>query len=241
MSKIISTLFLSLIFLPLTGTSIAQESNCAQVSYGGGLFCATTEDITIDKRVLDPSSNSYLNEDSMNLSSGQIIDYQIIVKNTSDKDLKNLRVIDKSSQSVDFVKSSVEHEIKNNNIELKIDEVKPGESKTISLQVKLSEDIDQNTCLYNSAEIDHSREISIDTVRVCSGSAETTTSSVQNQTQPNTNNTNSDTQNTQTKGGKTIYPISNSTSTPDTGAGLISLITIISSGLTGLYIRKIVS
>lgn len=154
-----NSLFLSTIAAIALAVSVAATPASAQ-SYGTN---NPTESITIDKAVTRPGTDEYVDNLSVSdvrFSPNQDIWFRMIVKNTSDRDLNNVRIVDTMPQYVDLIEGSLDQNIGT---------LKAGEEKTIYLK---GHSVDQDAlptdrgviCLLNKATVTAERTSTSGTV-----------------------------------------------------------------------------
>lgn len=206
-----------------------------QPIYGGGENCIQTENIAIDKKVQNPQTlkyvdNLYANDPGYN--PGQIVQFQISVKNSSNKPASNIIIKDRLPQYMDC--SSEEADKCNNAakiITLTIDNLKSNETKAFILKGKTASAPKlpagkQTICVVNQGVATRAQQTSQDNAQFCiqkNGVSSTTTPSV-NQTG--------------TKGGLSVYSPSKTKTTPPTGPETLSLLGLIAAGVLGSILRK---
>ncbi len=91
---------LSVIGLALAGLSFSSKAQAAircETQYGGGEVCVKTGELQLDKQVLNPNTNSFVDNLSLHthyFSAGDEITFKLKVKNTGDEKLSSVHVKD---------------------------------------------------------------------------------------------------------------------------------------------------
>lgn len=108
--RLIATTIVTGAFLATAGAAIADgtgygTSNC-QVIYGGGQVCPTTLQFSIDKKVLAPTKGGTfvdnLGFNDAKFQPGDQVSFKIILRNTGDKAIDQLTVVDTLPSNVTF-------------------------------------------------------------------------------------------------------------------------------------------
>lgn len=202
-----------------------------QTIYGGGENCLQSENITISKSVLNPQTLKYvenLADDDPKYNPDQIAQFQITVKNTSNKSIKDIKVKDLLPQYVDCASGGTgQCDNATKIITFSINALNANEIKTFILKAKITSknklaDKKEVICLVNQAIAIESQQKSQDNSQFCI--QKNTTLATVNQTS--------------TKGGLPVYPPAQAGITPQTGPQAAALIGLISAGLLGLILRN---
>ncbi len=160
----------------------------------------------------------------------QITAVRLFITNTSNRELKDIKVEDLLPlQYVNFVKSDGQYDNKTKTVKATIQSLKPKETKTLNilLQTVQADQLPQGVnanCVVNQARVNVGREQSQDNAQLC--------------IQPQIKQQAPASQTPTTKGGIPLYTPSQAQKTPDTGASLVTLITLITSSLAGFLLRK---
>ena len=78
----------------VTPANVYGQENCTPI-YGGGVDCPEEDQLTVDKTVQYPETNSFVDNITINdrrFVSGEYVVYQLTVKNTSNEELHNVQV-----------------------------------------------------------------------------------------------------------------------------------------------------
>lgn len=246
------SIFASLFFVPVSDA--AQTTACRPV-FGGGETCRTSDQIGINKKVLNPASPVAPNQkftaeqfienvDRTGRMYGpnQPVAFRLEVTNLTNKTLEDITVTDYIPvQHVTFMTGDGTYDRQKQIFTSKIESLKANETKVLTVQLMSArvEDLQRNNnslCTLNRADARVGNEMSEDNAVVCvSGGA---TNTVQNQ-QSGQNNTPSSNP-TQTRGGTPVFPqnSANTRQTPETGPELLGLAALLPLGATGLYLRR---
>lgn len=155
-----NTLFLSTIAALALAVSVAATPASAQ-SYG--TTTNPTESITIDKAVTRPGTDEYVDNLSVSdnrYSPNQDVWFRLTVKNTSDRDINSVHIVDTMPQYVDLIEGSLDQNIGT---------LKAGEEKTVFIK---GHTVDQDAlptdrgviCLLNKATVTGDRTSTSGTV-----------------------------------------------------------------------------
>lgn len=144
--------FYALFFLLLLLYAGATKS---YASYGG-----PTASALIDKTVLNPQSNLFVDNLSINnqhFLSGQEVTFRIGVTNVLSEDLKDVAVVDRLPSNLSFVSASNgTYDVASNIVNFKISSLKVGESKMFEIKTKVNSSSQTSfevTCPTNSVEL----------------------------------------------------------------------------------------
>ncbi len=214
---------LTLGLLSMSTTAFADYGNC-QTTYGqyGGQNCNPSINLSIDKKVQNPSDNSFVdnlgaNETKYNASSP--ITFQIKVTNTGTIAATNVVVKDTLPATVDYVSGPGSFDTNSKVFSYTLGQINPNETKVFTITAKTpSEDkfASNPTCMTNTATVTgNSANTATDTAQFCVQKGNPTT-----------------------KGGTPVYPAPTVKNTPSTGPEMLPLIGLIGSGFIGSLLRK---
>ncbi len=231
---ILNTLYLIL----YTSHAFAQTS-CPPI-FGGGETCVKHPNISVDKQVLDPQSKKYVDHltvVSNILPKDQTVTFRIIVKNTSNNPLSNIRIEDVLPAYLLHKSGNGAYDAKMHKVTDTIDKLERNQSTTHTINTTL--DLDKleksSACSINQAMIIHNNKNGSDYVRLCinisgtdvkSGSTSNTKGGLKT-TPPKT-----------TKGGLPIFSGKTQSKTPDTGPEMAGIIGLPLLASAGYYLRK---
>lgn len=130
--------------LVLLSQSKSYASVHCEAQYGGGQNCVKTGEILIDKKVWNPDNNSFV--DNLFLSDhvfhqGNLVTFQISVKNTGDARFDRITVTDSLPGELSLSSGSLNYDIFN---------LDPGQTDTRQFSAKVVSDAVQ-TCPTNTA------------------------------------------------------------------------------------------
>jgi uncharacterized repeat protein (TIGR01451 family) len=124
------SIFYSTLLSAALVAGMATSSVSAQ-SYGS--TPTPSESISIDKAVTRPGTSDYVDNLSVSdtrYSANQEVMFRLIVKNTSDREIKNVRIVDTMPQYVDLLEGSLDQNIGT---------LKAGEEKTYYIKARTVE------------------------------------------------------------------------------------------------------
>lgn len=135
---IISILFFCFLVVP---ASIAEaQSNECQPIYGGGSVCPPSVSFTVTKLVQKPVKNgefvNTLSENDPKFSPGQRVNFQIIVKNTADQEIKQIEVTDTLPEFLEFVSGNGAFNPNTKTLNITIDTLAKGQSLLFTIVAK---------------------------------------------------------------------------------------------------------
>jgi|WetSurMetagenome_2_1015567.scaffolds.fasta_scaffold01042_6 uncharacterized repeat protein (TIGR01451 family) len=221
----LSILFLALIYFIVPLKAYADTS--CQAIYGGGQTCVTTGNISINKSVLNPQTNQFvdnLNINDPHFQPGFLVTFKIAVTNTGNATISRINVIDAFPQYIAFSSGSGNFDSNARTLTFEVDKLAANETRNFTILGKVVDasqiPIDQSgtVCVVNQATAtnkDNSSQVSQDYAQFC----------IEKQAQ--------------SKGG---FPVVQTTPivtvTPSTGAEALGLIPLIPTGLAGWFLRK---
>lgn len=158
-----------ILILFVSSQSVFAAERCETI-YGGGQNCVRTGELQIDKEILDPDSNSYVDNlgvESHRFGTAEEVTFKLKVKNVGDDTLRNVKVTDNLPGYLFFVGGSSDS--------YSIDELSPDETVEILVyaQVKAESQLPSDKsliCILNTAEAKADDEHDVDTVQLCLGS-----------------------------------------------------------------------
>ncbi|MFH0863516.1 MAG: hypothetical protein V1858_00295 [Candidatus Gottesmanbacteria bacterium] len=163
MKKIIVLLtFLSVFFY---STKISWAAVRCETQYGGGETCVRTGELQIDKEVLDPQNNKFVDNlflNSNKFSAGEEITFKLKIKNVGDEKFATVQVRDYLPEFLEVLAGDFSFEIK---------DLDPGETveRDIKARVVADKRLADNTtlCVVNTAEAWSGDEKDKDTAQIC--------------------------------------------------------------------------
>jgi uncharacterized repeat protein (TIGR01451 family) len=217
-------LFLISIFCFAFPAKSFADTSCQPI-YGGGQTCTTSPDVTVDKKVLNPSTNIMVDNLGINdpkYRPGFITNFQITITNTTSHTISNVVVQDIFPQYVRFGAGPGSFDSNTGTLSFNLGSLSANESRTYALigRVVDSANLPQGTtCLVNqaTATADNS-QMSQDNAQFCVENVASVT--------------------TISKGGFPVFSSVSLKSTPKTGSEALTLLALIPTGIAGLFLRK---
>jgi len=215
---------LTVIFFVFPLKSFADTS--CQSIYGGGQTCTTTGNISVNKTVMNPQTGSMVDNLGINdprYQPGFITTFQISVTNTGNSNISRINVQDVFPQYVTFSSGPGSFDSNTKTLSFEVDNLAGNETRTFTILGRIVDTslipINQGSvvCIVNQAtatNIDNNSQTSQDNAQFC---IEKTVASAK---------------------GFPVYPATNITTTPSTGAESLALFALIPTGITGLFLRK---
>lgn len=220
MKLFIQLAFLLAITLFVFPVKSFADSSCQPI-YGGGQTCITSSNILIDKKVLNPSTNTFVDNLGINdpkYKPDFIVYFQINLINTSDKTLSKIAVRDTFPQYITFNAGLGNFDNKTRTLSFNADDLKPNESKTYTIigRVAAKDKLPQEIiCVVNQAiATTDNNQTSQDNTQFCIENAAAT------------------------KGGFPVLSPSPMKQTPATGPEAMALFAMIPTGIAGFVLRK---
>lgn len=221
-----SVLF-STILMTLSAASVSASGEVVcQPTYGGvyGGPCVPSVDLTIDKKVQNPSTGVFVDNLSVNdpkFAPEQVITFKIVVTNTGSKNLDTVTVKDIFPSFVTFSGGAGFYDASKNTLTLTLDSLKSGESRTFTIggRVASLKDLPSDkmiSCVINQAQATSENQTVSDNAQLCI-----------EKVQPSV-----------TKGGLPIMPSVPVKQTPSTGPEMALLFGLIPMGSLGYFLRK---
>lgn len=159
-------IFVILITLVSPKLTFADGNTRCETQYGGTQICVSTGQLQINKEVLDPISNKYVDNLGINnykFAPGEVATFRISVRNVGDNNLSKVSVSD-SPQS-EFLS------LASGNLNFDLTDLKPGEvrSTEVKLRVADASKMPQNNviCVINSAEAVSDSNRDKDSAQLC--------------------------------------------------------------------------
>lgn len=211
----------------ITNPFVSKADVSCQPIYGGGQTCVTSENLHVDKKILNPKTNKMVDNlgvKDQKFEPGTVVSFEINVKNTSDNVLKKVDVTDMFPDYLNFFSGTGSFDVNKKTLTFSIEDLKVNETKNIKVTGKVA-DADQISieqgivCVVNqvmATNSDDSSESSQDNTQFC---IEKKVSG-------------------ETKGGFPVLPITPVYSTPATGSESLVLFSLIPTGIAGWFLRK---
>lgn len=219
---------LGVILLSTISINTYAGSNC-QSLYGGGQTCPTENKLVLDKKVLNPKSNTTkggviaeefvdnLNINDPKYKAGQTIRFQLNITNIGKTTLQNILIEDTLPENIIFTPTEGNYDSNSHKYTQTIPQLNADETKTIIITGTIAEDknLPQDLgviCSVNNATAQTTNNYTDDSAGYC----------IERNPQPE----------------RTVYQVPNIKSTPKTGPELLALIGLIPSGIGGILLRK---
>lgn len=235
--KLISLLVVGLWLL--AAAPLAQADVICQPIYGGGQSCITTNNIVVNKTVLNPQTNQFVDNLSINdpkYQPGFITTFQISVTNTGNNNVSRVDVRDIFPQFVSFSSGAGSFDSNTNTLTFSITNLAPNETRTFSIMGRIfnNDQISGSSgsvvCVVNQAiaMVDNAN-VSQDNAQFCIEKPALAVQQAQQIPQV---------QQVQQVKGFPVFSSVPTTSTPATGPEALGLIAMIPTGLVGWFLRK---
>lgn len=208
----------------LLAMPVKADSVC-QPLYGGGESCQTSN-LVIDKTVLNPGTNVFVDNLGVNdpkYSPGDQVTFRIMVANTGGATAKNVSVKDVFPQLITFAAGPGTYDNNNKTLTIGLGDLNPTESRTITV----------------SAKVASANELPSDASIVCVvNQAILVNQNIQDNAQVCIQKPGLGIVPAATKGGLKVFPPAKVIATPPTGPEAIALFGLIPTGTLGLLLRK---
>src|SRR3989338_3007987 len=206
------------------------DTSCQPI-YGGGQSCITTNNILVNKTILNPQTNQFVDNLSINYpkyNPGFIPTFQISVTNTGNANVSRIGIKDILPQYISFGSGAGIFDPNSNTLSFSITDLAPNETRkyTVVGRVINAEQIPiasgSVVCVINQAiAMINDNSVSQDNAQFC----------IQ-KTSPSVAVT------TGTKGGFPVFSSVPITSTPKTGPEALALFALVLAGLSGWFMIK---
>lgn len=221
------------VLLTFTHIVLAQTPECSRI-FGGGQTCFTHPDLTIDKQVQLPGSNSFshnLTTEENYFSPQSEITFRINIKNTANGALTNIEVTDILPAQLRFKKGNGRYDFNTSTFSDKITRLEPNQTKTyiITSSVNTSSLNGDLTCMVNNAKAIQNGKTGTDNAAFC----------IKNDKQTSISRAAATPGPKSTKGGMPIFDGEKTVKkTPPTGPEEIAFLSFLLPALSGFYIRR---
>lgn len=234
MKRFVGLTTAALVFSLTAGFAFAPiESVFADVScqpiYGGGQTCVQMGKVMLNKTVLNPGTNTFVDNLSINdpkFGPEFITTFQLTVTNTGQTAISHIDVKDTFPQFVSFSSGPGTFDTNTKTLTFGIDNLGPNETRTFTVigRVAQASDLQQNvTCVVNQAiATAGSAGESRDNAQFCIEKQVTTKGGLP----------------TETKGGQKVFAPKPTEQMPSTGPEALPLLALIPSAITGFILRK---
>lgn len=216
----------------------AQTPSCQPI-YGGGQSCVTTNSIVINKTVLNPQTNQFV--DSLNINDpkyqpGFIATFQISVTNTGKSNVSKIDVKDIFPQYVNFGSGTGTFDTNTNTLSFSLTDLAPNETRKYGIvgrvfnagQIPITSG--PVVCVINQAiAMVNDKNVSQDNAQFC---IEETAENALNTTPAVAAVT------TNLKGGFPIFSPVPIALTPATGPESLALLALVPTGIVGIFLIR---
>lgn len=238
MSKTLRVLLIVLIIFvssQLINKAFAQEP--CQSIYGGGTTCIKTQDITVDSKVLNPSTNKMVDNLAINdakYKSGFIVIFQVAITNNRKTIIEKTNIQDIFPQFVSFSSGPGSFDTTTRTLAFDADNLMPSETRTFNIlgrivnasQLSFSENV---ICLANQVKaFVPDPAVGQDNSRLC----------IEKKSMSPVATTKGEYQTVPPKVGFPIFPPVFVTTSPSTGPESLVLFSLIPTGILGWFLRK---
>lgn len=203
---------------------ISYADTSCQPIYGGGQTCISEGNMLVDKKVLNPKTNTMVDNlgvDDARFEPASLVTFQINVTNKSNSSIKKVDIKDIFPQHVTFSSGTGNFDPNTKNLTFSIDDLKASETKTFTVvgkvvsadQISMEQGV---ICVVNQVIATNTKDNSTskDNVQLCIEKK------------------------TAVKGGFPVLTPAKITTTPGTGAESLVLFSLLPTGIAGLLLRK---
>lgn len=231
---IISILF-SILYSLFTVVPVFADVVCTPV-YGGGQTCVSAGALLIDKKVLNPATNQFVDNLGVNDPHFKPLNpvfFRIALTNTGNTAVNNITVKDIIPQFVDFAAGAGNFDQNTKTLSFQLGSLAPSETRTFDLNGRTvsNDQLPSNlVCTVNQAIATSGNLSNQDNAQLCIEKVLPTPTPQPGQpAQP---------QQPVTKGGLPVLPPVQPKITPPTGPEAILTLLFATSGVSGIFLRK---
>lgn len=255
MKRALTVFAITLLLCSTPGVVHAQATNSCSPIANGGKTCLTTGDFSINKTVLNPQTNKFVENLSITdpkYAPGYNISFTIVVTNKTNGELKDVTVTDTMPQYVTYVTSDGSYDSSKKTVTFTLGTLAKGATKTYDIQGKI-QDAGQLpssiVCVANQVLAAKGNKQASDHTQFCIAKDGSTagnppaTEQVQGQNTTKggvaaTPTPRSTQPGTTTKGGKTMGDQPQNKALPGTGPELLPLLALFPAGAAGMWLRR---
>lgn len=139
-NRILVTFLLSLaIYLLPVASAFADGVSCQPI-YGGGQTCLTIGNVIIDKKVMNPANNTFVDNLGINdprYSPGFVANFRLEVTNSGNTNISKVEVKDILPQYVEFATGPGNFDAKTKTLTFALDNLAPNETRTFVIVGKI--------------------------------------------------------------------------------------------------------
>lgn len=208
----------------LTGTAQAAGTNSkCQVIYGGGEVCTKEVQFSLDKQVKSPNGDfvDTLQSNDPKYSPNQNIDFKVIIENTGNSTIDSMEVHDTLPQYLTYVSGPGNYDENTKKISFTVADLEAGEKVEHTITTKVVEDtlLPQDkgvVCVINQVQaIERDGAQAEDSSQAC----------IERQVLG-------------AKPAPKVFDTPDVKQTPDTGPGMLALISLLPAGAAGMFLRR---
>jgi uncharacterized repeat protein (TIGR01451 family) len=225
MKKTYFPVILLLAVFSFIAPSLAFADTSCQPIYGGGQTCVETGNVKINKMVLNPQTNQFV--DNLNINDaryqpGFITTFQISVTNTGNSKISKINVKDVFPQYLTFSSGPGSFDSNSKTLSFEVDNLSANETRKFTVIGKIVDtnqipiDLGGVVCVVNQSKatnLDNNSQAASDNSQFCIGK-------------------------TATSSGFPSVTTTTVTVTPPTGPESLALFALIPTGIAGLFLRK---
>lgn len=242
MKKLLILLFLFSVFSLPFSEHVDADVVCTPV-YGGGQTCVSAGALLIDKKVLNPATNQFVDNLGVNdphFQPSNPVFFRIALTNTGNTAVNNITVKDIIPQFVDFAAGAGNFDQNTKTLSFQLGNLAPSETRTFDLSGRTvpNDQLPSSlVCTVNQAIATSSNLFNQDNAQFCIEKlAPTPTPQPGQPVQPGQP---LQPQAPISKGGLPVLPPVQPKITPPTGPEAILTLLFATSGISGLFLRKI--
>lgn len=236
MNKFLATAIFSLLFSLTVVSAAYADTGCVSI-YGGGQSCPQSGNISINKTVINPQTNVFVDSLSINdpkFGPDNTVTFQLILKNTGSATLDTVTVKDTLPQFVMFAAGPGNFDQATNTLTFTVNNLAANETRTFTVVGRIVSapklPADQSiVCVVNQSFASNNGQTSQDNAQFCIQKTLPTPTPTQVPGQP---------EQIMTKGGLKVFAPQPVTTTPSTGPEALPLLAMIPTGVLGYFLRK---
>lgn len=158
----------------ITAPAVYADISCHPI-YGGGQTCVNTGSILINKKILNPSDNIFVDNLGVNdpkYAPGFIVNFRLEITNSKDTNVSRIEVKDVFPQYVEFASGPGKFDAKTKTLTFTIDNLTPNATRVFGIVGKVAGinqlPVNQETvCIINQATATHDENVSQDNSQFC--------------------------------------------------------------------------
>ncbi|MDP2638307.1 MAG: hypothetical protein Q8P26_04565 [Candidatus Levybacteria bacterium] len=227
----------ALAFLTAGSLVSAAEVSCQPI-YGGGQSCVTNNNVIVNKTVLNPQTNQFVDNLGVNdpkYKAGFIATFQISVTNSGNANIPQIDIKDVFPQYITFNLGAGNFDPNTNTLSFSVNNLAPNETRRFTILGRVFDaaqipiDLGSSICVVNQAIATiNNGNLSQDNAQLCIEKPLIPTTLQPDVTTP-------------TKGGFPVMSPAPITTTPATGPESFALLALVPTLGVGIFLRKISS